>query len=750
MNRIEQILKKIVQIFFRTYFSFMKKFDTLILIVFSALVFYMLFHISALQFDFNFRAFLPKKSVYTKDLIETEKKFTHQEEPIVLILQSKTSWLNERGLAMLDKLHSDFSKISNFQVFSLANYSVLVDDGKQINTKYFVDFNENLAKKITDQNKFIKPNFLSHNKKKTVFYFMPKNNKASLDLVKSRVPALIKATGWNNDLSHRWAGLPFFKEESIEQLSSEFSKSFLISMLLTALIFFALFRNFAPVGLILTQMTFSFSAVALFLIVTKTHINLLLITLPVLITVQTLTLCLHGILRVSTSTGWNKEFVLLRTIRKIFFSCALITVCVMVGFGCLLYESNDLIRNFGLTVAGGLFLSWAVFSLTYYPLQLKFARPELRQMPQLDKGPLYYILKYRKFAVYSFPVLIIAALIAFTQLNWSARTFEEISSKSNSYHAIKELDQSLFGSVGMEIVLHSKKEPILNDQKNLKKIFSYLDKIRKVNEVKTVHTFFDHYQIQDRMKIRKPASLAEIQEINFLSSMERPEFLRQYLSIDEKSLRIPLRMSDQGYDQMRKVYRKLRLEYSRAGLPYQLKLTGFGYAVPHINHIVVKSLLSGFWISLALILCLLLVIFRSWKWVLVSLLPNLVPPALLLIFLGVTRVPLTPSIAIIFSISLGFAFNNTIFFLMNAKKRYREGQNPVKWLYRSLKEEYFPCFVAVLCLIGCCLSFVQSNFESTQNFGILMVLTMLGGIWGDLVFLPALLHFIRTRRSKLL
>lgn len=750
MIRIDQILKKIVQIFFRTYFSLIKKFDILILFSFSALTVYVVLQISSLQFDFNFRAFLPKKSVYTKDLVETEKKFAQQDEPIVLILQSKNSWISELGLKNLDKLHSEFSKISSFQIFSLANYSVLVDDGKQINSKYFVDFKENVARRITEKNTFIKPNFLSHNKKKTVFYFIPKSSKASLDSVTTKVPHIIKHLGLNKELSYRWAGLPFFKEESIEQLSSEFNKSFLISMLLTAFIFILLFRNFAPVGLILIQMSFSFSAVALFLILTKTPINLLLITLPVLITVQTLTLCLHGILRVASSNGWDKEFVVLRTIRKIFLSCALITICVMVGFGCLLYEANDLIRNFGMTVAYGLFLSWAVFSLTFYPLQLRLSRPQLRKMPALSKGPLHYILRFRKIVVYSFPVVIVFALVSFTQLNWSARTFEEISSKSHSYQAIKELDQSLFGSVGMEIVLQSKNGPILNDQKHLKKIFAYLNKIRKVQEVKSVHTFFDHYQIKDQMKIRKPASLAEIQEINFLSSMERPEFLRQYLSLDEKSLRIPLRMSDKGYDEMRKVYRKLRLEYSRTNLPYQMKLTGFGYAVPHINQIVVKSLLSGFWISLAMILCLLMIIFRSWKWVLISLLPNLFPPALLLIFLGMAKVPLTPSIAIIFSISLGFAFNNTIFFLMNVKKRYRPEQNPAKWLYRSLKEEYFPCFIAVICLIGCCLSFVQSNFESTQNFGILMVLTMLGGIWGDLVFLPALLHFIRTQRSKLL
>lgn len=750
MIRFENISKNTVKLFFRTYFTLIKKLDILILVSFSFLAAFVIFQSSSLQFDFNFRAFLPKHSIYTKDLIESEKKFVQGSEPIVLIMESKNPWLSERGLANLNRLHKEFSKTAFFKVFSLANYSVLVDDGKQINTKYFVDFNENLAQKITDKNNFIKPNFLSSNKKKTVFYFFPENNHAHLDSVKRKVSKTIKAMNLDGEITYRWAGLPFFKEESITQLSSEFSKSFLISMLITAFIFFMLFKNIAPAILILFQMTFSFSAVALFLILTKTHINLLLITLPVLVTVQTLTLCLHGVLRLAMSKGQSKDQVLTRTIRTIFFPCALITLCTMVGFGCLLHEANDLIRSFGLTVSVGLFLSWGVFSLTFYPLQKRLARPRLRQMPSFSKGPLHYILRYQKLVILSFPVLVLLAIIAYTKLNWSARTFEEISSKSNSYQAIKELDHSLFGSVGMEIILQSKNKPILHNPNDLKKIFSYLNKIRKVHQVKTVHTFFDHYQIQDKMKIRKPASLAEIQEINFLSSMERPEFLRQYLSLDEKSLKIPLRMSDQGYDEMRQIYRKLRMEYSRSGLPFELKLTGFGYAVPHINQIVVKSLLTGFWLSLVLILCLLLVIFRSWRWVLISLFPNLIPPALLLIFLGMTRVPLTPSIAIIFSISLGFAFNNTIFFLTNTKKRFKRGQNPAKWLYRSLREEYFPCFVAVLCLIGCCLSFVQSNFESTQNFGILMVLTMLGGIWGDLVFLPALLHFVRSKRSNIL
>lgn len=750
MIHLERMLKNTVKLFFRVYFFAMKKLDTLILFAFSCLAIFVIFQSSALQFDFNFRAFLPKHSVYTKDLLDSEKKFSQQDEPIVLILESKKSWVNDAGLETLNKLHDEFAKTPLFKVFSLANYSVLVDDGKQINTKYFVDFKENVAQKITDKNHFIKPNFLSSNKKKTVVYFFPENDRAHLDAVRGKVKRTFKALNLNNDISYRWAGLPFFKEESINQLSTEFSKSFLISMLITAFIFFLLFRNIAPAVLILIQMTFSFSAVALFLILTKTHINLLLITLPVLVTVQTLTLCLHGVLRLAMSKGTNKELVLTRTIRKIFFPCALITLCTMVGFGCLLHESNDLIRSFGSTVAVGLFLSWSVFSFTYYPLQKRLPRPVLRNFPSLSRGPLYYILRFQKAILLSFPIILIGAFLAYTQLNWSARTFEEISSKSNSFKAIKELDHSLFGSVGMEIILNSKKGPILNDPRNLKKITRFLGKVRKVRDVKTVHTFYDHYQIQDKTKIRRPASLAEIQEINFLGSMERPEFLRQYISLDEKSLKIPLRMADRGYDEMRRIYRKLRMEYSRSGLPFEMKLTGFGYAVPHINQIVVKSLLSGFWISLAVILCLLMLIFRSWKWVLISLLPNLVPPALLLIFLGATKVPLTPSIAIIFSISLGFAFNNTIFFLINTKKWFRKGQNPAKWLYRSLREEYFPCFVAVLCLIGCCLSFVQSNFESTQNFGILMVLTMLGGIWGDLVFLPALLHYVRSKRSNIL
>ena len=59
MIHLERMLKNTVKLFFRVYFFAMKKLDTLILFVFSALAIFVIFQSSALQFDFNFRAFLP-------------------------------------------------------------------------------------------------------------------------------------------------------------------------------------------------------------------------------------------------------------------------------------------------------------------------------------------------------------------------------------------------------------------------------------------------------------------------------------------------------------------------------------------------------------------------------------------------------------------------------------------------------------------------------------------------------------------
>jgi predicted exporter len=171
-----------------------------------------------------------------------------------------------------------------------------------------------------------------------------------------------------------------------------------------------------------------------------------------------------------------------------------------------------------------------------------------------------------------------------------------------------------------------------------------------------------------------------------------------------------------------------------------VRTSGIAAIVPPMNKELSKQLMWGFFEALFWIVLVLAVFFRSIRWALVGVVPNLVPPAVLLGFLSIFNVPIKPGIAIIFSISLGIAFDNTIYILGRLKallkERPRESTLPI---YTLMKKETMPCLVSGMCLFAGFAIFLFSVFPVNRMFGLFVLISIIAGLLGDLVWLPAIL-----------
>jgi uncharacterized protein len=161
-------------------------------------------------------------------------------------------------------------------------------------------------------------------------------------------------------------------------------------------------------------------------------------------------------------------------------------------------------------------------------------------------------------------------------------------------------------------------------------------------------------------------------------------------------------------------------------------------AVVHVIHNEIsRELIFGFWQALFLIVILLALIFRSPRWALVAAVPNLIPPVVLLGFLAMTHTPIKPGVAIIFSIALGLAFTNTVYAMNRLRSLRRPGRRlPV---VKTFHLEGNPCLVSTLVVMMGFSVFLFSYFELNRTFGACMLVSIVAGLVGDLVFLPALL-----------
>jgi uncharacterized protein len=173
---------------------------------------------------------------------------------------------------------------------------------------------------------------------------------------------------------------------------------------------------------------------------------------------------------------------------------------------------------------------------------------------------------------------------------------------------------------------------------------------------------------------------------------------------------------------------------------YDVTLTGTSVVASEGTKYLVSNLTSSIvfaTISIAALMCLL---FYSFRMVIVSMIPNLIPMAITAGIMGIFGIPLKPSTLLIFSIALGITVDNTIHFLAH----YRNELKMKKWDLKeciaiSIRETGLSIIYTSVILFFGFIVFVFSDFGGTQALGYLSAITYFVALFTNLILLPCLL-----------
>jgi uncharacterized protein len=134
-----------------------------------------------------------------------------------------------------------------------------------------------------------------------------------------------------------------------------------------------------------------------------------------------------------------------------------------------------------------------------------------------------------------------------------------------------------------------------------------------------------------------------------------------------------------------------------------------------------------------------MVVFRSVRIGLISVLPNVIPlasVAAVLYFLGGA---LHVSAAIVFSISLGIAVDDTIHFVSRFRLEWNLLQDPVMATRRSVAEVGSALVITTVTLLGGFGMGMISDLPALRTFSFLSCVALLTALAADVTVLPALL-----------
>jgi predicted RND superfamily exporter protein len=186
---------------------------------------------------------------------------------------------------------------------------------------------------------------------------------------------------------------------------------------------------------------------------------------------------------------------------------------------------------------------------------------------------------------------------------------------------------------------------------------------------------------------------------------------------------------------------------------FDVIVTGTSITVFKGTNYLLRNLFSSLALAIVLISLIMALMFTSWRMVILSLTPNIIPLVFTAAVMGFADIPIKASTILVFSIAFGISVDNTIHFLA----KYRQELKATGWdiktsVILALKETGVSMlYTSVVLFFGFGI-FAVSSFGGTRAMGILVSLTLVVAVISNLVLLPTLLFSldrkITTRAFK--
>jgi predicted RND superfamily exporter protein len=173
---------------------------------------------------------------------------------------------------------------------------------------------------------------------------------------------------------------------------------------------------------------------------------------------------------------------------------------------------------------------------------------------------------------------------------------------------------------------------------------------------------------------------------------------------------------------------------------YKVTMTGSALLFLKGTKYLVKNLIMSLALAIGLIALFMAYLFRSFRMIVISLIPNLLPLVITAGVMGFVGVPIKPSTILVFSIAFGISVDDTIHFLA----KYRQELTSNHWrikksVYAALRETGVSMFYTSIVLFFGFSVFVISSFGGTVALGALVSATLLFAMLANLILLPSLL-----------
>ena len=598
------------------------------------------------------------------------------------------------------------------------------------------------------------------------------------------------------------SGLPLVRTVMSTRIADEMKLFLLGSVLLSAFILLLFFRSFSAtlLSMVVVVMGVIWSLATMVLFGYK--ITLLNALIPPLIVVIGIPNCIYFLNKFHTEfkKSRNKNKALISMVGRMGIVTLFCNIAAAIGFAVFALTKSAILKEFGV-VAGINIMVLFVLSFVFIPVVLSYLpAPKKRHVRYLENAWLNRMLMRIESWVFRHPryiyavttVLVLVSLAGILRLKSVGYIVDDLPKNDVLYTDLKFFETHFAGVMPLEIVVDVKrKQGVTRQLSNLQRIDSLIQFLALRPEMGRALAVTEGLKFARQAYYEGDTSMYALPtefDLAFLASYLQAKgdsasrnnnfskLVASFMDSTRQRARISINMADVGSDSLPKIlavveqraeeiFNRDSLEYARelaAGTiaaadidssrlkrKADVMLTGTRVTFLEGSRFIINGLKESIFWAFLLIALTMLYLFRSFRILFCSLVPNVVPLMITAGTMGWVGVPLKPSTVLVFSVALGIAIDVTIRFLINYKQELPNYDNRViPTVKQTIRHTGISIIYTSLVLVAGFIIFCFSNFGGTQALGWLTSLTLLVAMITNLVLLPVLLHTTASDRQK--
>lgn len=435
----------------------------------------------------------------------------------------------------------------------------------------------------------------------------------------------------------------------------------------------------------------------------------------------------------------------------------------MIGFISLLTSQVYPIKYFGIFTAFGIlvafvlalsFLPAAVMLFGYKPKQkTKDSKTNNNALNDLTNK----LLKNKKVVYWTVAVITVVSIFGIQKVWINSSFLDKFETDSDIVLTDKFVNSKFGGTSTLNIILEATEAGAFKKPENLRLIDQMQTETEKLPKVGNSFSLADY--------LKRMSKVMNADEEAFYTIPDNTNLVAQYLLLyemsgdpenltkvvnydyDKTNVTFQLKGDDsKTINAAIDVINTFKGKFSEQGV--QIKYAGSGYKALVFTDLILEGQILSIIMSLALVLLLLSVMFRSFKAGLIGSLPIVITALISFGVMGLFNIPLSTTTALLSSIAIGIGIDYAIHFIQHYRMNLEHNPKQLHALYETMAQTGKAILFNAVVVIAGFLVLLFSVFPPNRTLGALVSMNMFTSLVGTLSIMMILLYNSKVFSEK--